>query len=180
MRREQIIAAVRRIITTAGLEALTIARIAAEANVSRGVVTYHFDDKEEIIHATLRAAMRDANRATDAFAVEGSARDLASLAERVAALAGSNSDWWHLYVALLNVAQRSGFYRSELAWVHQQYTQALARLVGNEARATLVLAVLQGLAIQRLVSEDLALGESAQELALLLESWEQERRGIQG
>lgn len=172
IRRQQIVEAVRSIIATEGLEAVTIARIASEAGVSRGVVTYHFESKEEIIHEAMQAAMRDANRAADALAIDGSARDLASLAERLAALAGSNNDWWRLYVALLGVAQQNDFYRSELAWANQYYTAALARLVGSETRATVVLAFLQGFAMQRLVTDDLALGAVTREFALLLESWE--------
>jgi AcrR family transcriptional regulator len=171
LRREQIVSVVRDIIVRESLESVTIARIASEAGVSRGVVTYHFESKEEIIHEAVRAAMHDANKAADALAVEGSAHDLASLAERVAALGGSGNDWWHIYVALLGLAERDSFMRSELAWANRYYRAALARMVGSDARATILLAVLQGLAMQRLVGGDEALGDITAELVSLLEHW---------
>jgi AcrR family transcriptional regulator len=172
MRREQIVAVVRSIVVREGLEAVTIARIASEAGISRGVVTYHFASKEEIIHAAIRAAMSDANRDADALAVEASATGLAALAERVAAQAGSSSDWWHLFVALHGLAERSEFFRSELQWANRHYRAALARIVGSEARAAVLLALLQGMALQRMAGDDLPVADVTREIASLLERWD--------
>jgi AcrR family transcriptional regulator len=172
IRREQVIEAVRRIIVRDGLDAVTIARIAAEADVSRGVVTYHFEHKEEILHDVLRAAMRDANEASETIRIERTAWDIASMAERVAQLADSENDWWRIYVAFLAQAQTSDFYRSELAWVNRHYAEALERIVGNRARAVAIVALLQGLAVQRLVDPDLPVQDVVPEIASLLQAWQ--------
>ncbi len=57
LRREQIIAAARRIVADDGLESLTIAAIENAVDFSRGVITYHFRDKDEIVEAVLRSAV---------------------------------------------------------------------------------------------------------------------------
>jgi AcrR family transcriptional regulator len=172
IRREQIIDAVRRIIVQEGLDAVTIARIAEEADVSRGVVTYHFDHKEQILHDVLRAAMRDANEASATFSVPRTARDLASMAERIAELSRSDNDWWRIYVAFLANAQTSDFYRSELAWVNRHYAQALGQVVDTPGRALTLLALMQGLAIQRMLDPEPPIEEVVSEIASLLEGWQ--------
>src|SRR5215470_9070019 len=92
IRREQIIKAVRSIVSAEGLEAVTISRIAREAGLSRGVVTYHFRDKRTILHDVLTAAIRDANQAVASLPATGAlARNLAELTARVTELAKSGN-----------------------------------------------------------------------------------------
>jgi AcrR family transcriptional regulator len=172
IRRQQIIDAVRRIIAREGLAAVTIARIAEEADVSRGVVTYHFEHKNEILHDVLRAAMRDSNEAGGTLVVEGSARGLASMTERLTELASSDNDWWRIYVAFLAAARSDEFYRAELAWANAHYTDALEKIVGSRERAVIVMALLQGLTMQKLVDSDLPLSDVIPEIAELLSAWQ--------
>jgi AcrR family transcriptional regulator len=172
IRRQQIIDAVRRIIAREGLAAVTIARIAQEADVSRGVVTYHFEHKNEILHDVLRAAMRDSNEAGGTLVVEGSASGLASMTERLTELASSDNDWWRIYVAFLAAARTDDFYRAELAWANSHYTDALEKIVGSRERAIIVMAMLQGLTMQRLVDSELPMSAVIPEIAELLSAWQ--------
>jgi AcrR family transcriptional regulator len=172
IRRQQIIDAVRRIIAREGLAAVTIARIAEEADVSRGVVTYHFERKNEILHDVLRAAMRDSNEAGATLVVDGSAWGLASMTERLAELALSDNDWWRIYVAFLGAAQTDDFYRSELKWANQHYTDALEKTLGSRERAIVLIALLQGLTMLRLVDAELPLRKVIPEIANLLSAWQ--------
>ncbi len=53
LRREQIIQAAFRVATRVGLEQLTIRLVAAEAELSPGLVFFHFDSKETLLLALL-------------------------------------------------------------------------------------------------------------------------------
>jgi TetR/AcrR family transcriptional regulator, cholesterol catabolism regulator len=57
MRRAQIVRAARTIVAEEGLEALTFAALEKRLAFTRGVVTYHFKDKSEIVGAVLASAI---------------------------------------------------------------------------------------------------------------------------
>ena len=78
LRRGQIVAAGRKIVAEEGLEALTISALEGRLTFSRGVITYHFDDKEEIVYAILESAIEEIDGVT-AAGLEGKH----SFAERV-------------------------------------------------------------------------------------------------
>ena len=78
LRRSQIVAAARSIVAGAGMDALTIAALEARLGVTRGVITYHFHDQDEIeravlesvvaeIDASLRGALEEARSHEDAL-----------------------------------------------------------------------------------------------------------------
>ena len=52
-------AAARRIVADEGLEALTFAALERRLAFTRGVITHHFRDKEEIVHAVLVSAVEE-------------------------------------------------------------------------------------------------------------------------
>ena len=177
IRRDQIIKAVRGIIAAEGLEAVTISRIAREAGLSRGVVTYHFRDKRTILHDVLTAAIRDANQAAASLPTKGAlARNLAELTARVTALAMTDSDWWRIYAAFLAKAHREPFYRAELASVDERYRLALKRVLGDRTRATILLALMRGLATQAMVTAEVSLKEITTEVTSVLKCWATPRR----
>ncbi|WP_066368363.1 TetR/AcrR family transcriptional regulator [Herbidospora mongoliensis] len=57
-RREEVVAAARRIILRAGIEAATTRAIAKEAGYSNGVLTHYFADKDEILLSALQSSHR--------------------------------------------------------------------------------------------------------------------------
>ena len=59
LRREQIIGAARSLVSNGGLEALTISKLEDQLDFSRGVITYHFKGKDEIVMAVLHSALDD-------------------------------------------------------------------------------------------------------------------------
>jgi AcrR family transcriptional regulator len=63
LRRGQIVAAARALVAEAGLEALTVSALEARLSFSRGVITYHFENKDEIIDAVLESAIKEIGRA---------------------------------------------------------------------------------------------------------------------
>jgi len=68
LRRHQIVAAARSLVAEGGLEALTIGALERRLEFTRGVISYHFQDKEEIVAALLESAVLDIDTATFARA----------------------------------------------------------------------------------------------------------------
>lgn len=66
LRRGQIVAIARKIVAEEGLEALTIGSLEARLAFSRGVITYHFQNKDDIVHAVLESAIDEINAGTAA------------------------------------------------------------------------------------------------------------------
>ncbi|MEV0247469.1 TetR/AcrR family transcriptional regulator [Nocardia sp. NPDC050712] len=60
VRRRQITAAVRQVIVSGGLEAVTFQTVAAEAGISVRLVQYYFGTKKDFLLATHRSVMEDA------------------------------------------------------------------------------------------------------------------------
>ena len=64
VRRSQIIAAARTIVAQQGLAALTFSSLEAELEFTRGVITYHFKNKDAIVDAVLASALDEIDGAT--------------------------------------------------------------------------------------------------------------------
>ena len=50
IRKDEILEVATRLVARKGWQNTTLADIAREANVSLGVITYHFSNKDEIMH----------------------------------------------------------------------------------------------------------------------------------
>ncbi len=66
LRRSQIISAARGLVAAQGLDGLTISALEKSLGFSRGVLTYHFRDKDEIVAALLESALLEIDAATQA------------------------------------------------------------------------------------------------------------------
>jgi AcrR family transcriptional regulator len=64
LRRKQIVAAARALVAAKGLDALTFGALEKTLKYSRGVITYHFRDKDEIVAAVLESALREIDSST--------------------------------------------------------------------------------------------------------------------
>lgn len=168
-RRRQTILAVRQVIANEGVGAVTIARIAEVMGTSRGVVNYHFANKDEIVREALQSAVKDASEATDQAVSE--ADDLESIVRLVVGLASSDSDWWKIYAAFLAEAVHDEFAREMIRATDRSFRENLATTLGNPARAAIVLALMKGLALQRLVDEEFDVNTALDASADLLVSW---------
>lgn len=62
-RRLQIVAAARRIVAEQGLDALTFGALEESLSFTRGVVTYHFVSKDEIVRAVFASAVAEIDAA---------------------------------------------------------------------------------------------------------------------
>jgi AcrR family transcriptional regulator len=65
-RRAEIVAAARRIVAKHGIEALTFAALEEQLEFTRGVVTYHFSNRDEIVRAVYASAIEEIDAAVRA------------------------------------------------------------------------------------------------------------------
>ncbi|GGN80105.1 TetR family transcriptional regulator [Streptomyces albiflavescens] len=173
--RQRIITAVLQIIGEGGITALTNRRIAKEAGVSLGSVTYHFETQHDLLRESLlhfvRAEARHFTELADQCQTEGlNIEDAASLAGQVAC--GTALDSAHLAPFELYLhAGRDERLREAASKAFSAYdrlaTQILTALGVPDAErlAATTVAVVMGLQLRRL-----ATGSPADDLvdALLL------------
>ncbi|MBS2028660.1 MAG: TetR family transcriptional regulator [Deltaproteobacteria bacterium] len=67
-RRGQILRAARQLVAEDGLDALTFAALEERLAFTRGVITYHFKNKDEIVDAVLQSAIDEIDAGTHAEA----------------------------------------------------------------------------------------------------------------
>jgi AcrR family transcriptional regulator len=63
LRRGQIVTAARRLVAEQGLEALTIGALEDRLSFTRGVITYHFANKDDIVQAVFASAIDEIDAA---------------------------------------------------------------------------------------------------------------------
>jgi AcrR family transcriptional regulator len=170
VRRHQIVMAVRELITTEGASGVTIARIAAVMGTSRGVVNHHFKSKDEILRAALQSAVKDASTATDQIVAESS--DVGSITALVVRLASTGSDWWQVYIAFLAEATHDEFAQTMLRETDRTFRTNLGQTLGDETRAAVALALMKGLALQRVVDETFDTEGALTAASQLLAPWQ--------
>lgn len=73
-RRGEIVAVARQLIVEGGLEGLSIGRLEKRLPYTRGVITHHFANRDDIVDAVLDDAVEEIDRATEEQAVRGMAR----------------------------------------------------------------------------------------------------------
>ena len=73
-RRAEIVAVARQLIVEGGLEGLTIGRLEKRLPYTRGVITHHFANRDDIVDAVLASAIAEIDRATAEEALRGMSR----------------------------------------------------------------------------------------------------------
>ncbi|MBT2555914.1 TetR/AcrR family transcriptional regulator [Arthrobacter sp. ISL-5] len=170
VRRQQIIMASRKLVSTEGVGAVTIAQIAKVMGTSRGVVNHHFESKEEILRATLMSALKDASAATDQSVAAKD--DIGEVTRLVVGLASSENDWWPVYIAFLAESASHQFARKMIQESDRGFRANLAKALGDEARAGVVLGLMKGLALQRVVDDTFDVDEAVAAAIQLLSRWQ--------
>jgi AcrR family transcriptional regulator len=167
LRREQIVEAAVAIITEQGLQNLSLSEIENRAGMSRGQLTYYYPTKEDILLAVfdrlLLLTYQRIGQPQGQDCAEASGWDwVCHLLERLLSQAPANTQFGCLqYTFLSQIGHREDF-RQRLATLYEEWrshmSQGLAsdlaerrpaRQVSPRALATLVQALLHGLAMQR-------------------------------
>lgn len=74
-RRGEIVAVARALLVEGGLEGLTIGRLEKRLPYTRGVITHHFANRDDIVDAVLASAVAEIDRATAEQALPGMSRE---------------------------------------------------------------------------------------------------------
>jgi TetR/AcrR family transcriptional regulator, transcriptional repressor of bet genes len=85
VRRAQLIDATLLTIDQSGLSGTTLASVAQRANISTGIVSHYFGDKDGLLEATMRHILRDLSAATTRRRLSAKAQPRARLRAIVAA-----------------------------------------------------------------------------------------------
>ena len=171
---QAIIDAARRCLSEKGYVATTVAEIAASAGVSRGLLHYYFESKEELLAQVVRAGTDAYMELVEAmFAQSESAEDLArGLVGAARALFESDPTFVNLTMECWTLAHESPLVARELKDLYRQFRDAicegLEEAVGRgiiepaiplEGLAALLLAITDGLVMQFLIHPELAADE---------------------
>jgi AcrR family transcriptional regulator len=171
LRRTQIIAAARAIVARRGLEALTIGELEKRLGYSRGVITYHFRNKDEIVDELLRSAIAEIDEATRARVAAASSRDARIAAVIRAVVQGfvSRVEAVRILVSFWGRLHAEPRIRAANARLYARYRAETAKLLGGRAGdaalATMIVGVVLGIAAQayfdpRRVDVDAAVDEA--------------------
>ena len=168
---EAILEAARACLGERGYTATTIAEIAAQAGVSRGLLHYYFKSKEDLLAQVVRAGTDAHMELLEAiFAQSESADDLAKgLVGAVRAIVKSDPTFVNLSMECWTLAHESPLVAGELADLYRQLRDAMCKgleeaagrgivelAIPPDALAAMLLAITDGLVMQFLICPELA------------------------
>lgn len=162
--RERLVAAAAGLVTSGGLEALSVRAVAAACRVSIGAVQHHFPTKSALLMALLDAVADDVRAAVPGPAEDSAPEEARARLVALAELLGGAVDGaegpikvWIAFVARA-VSDEEVALRHRVLW--SDVEAALARLLRaagaseGDDRAAVLLAALDGLAIARALEPD--------------------------
>ncbi len=160
---QRILDAAQRVLSSEGFPGLTIAKVAAEAGVSRGLLHYYFESKEDMLAQMLRRSTEESWEIIDTLIGEASSVDeladnlVGSMREYAQTHAGSLS----LLAEGLSLARNHPRIRAEMTDLHREGQDAFSerfeamRAAGvagismpSRGLATVTIALFEGLGIE--------------------------------
>lgn len=126
-RREQIAFAACEVVAKHGFEQATVARIAAAAGYTTGMVTHYFDTKQDIILAALRLILHRIEIRLTPGAGQGS--DLVSVLSECLPLDATRLAECAFWTAFWGQVSADRNARKLNAWVHQEYAGVFERCI---------------------------------------------------
>lgn len=164
LRRGQIVAAARTIVAEQGLEALTFVALEQRLSFTRGTITWHFRNKDEIVRAVLQDAVEEIDRAAVA-----AIRAETSLAARARAVVREMTRGWLSsdagivvvsFWGRLGTDADSAELNAALYRRYRGYSSALVRIgqergefspdIDADAMGVVIVGVVHGIALQAL------------------------------
>jgi len=184
-RAREILRAARACLSQRGYASTTIAEIAAEAGVSRGLLHYYFKSKEDLLAQAVRTSGEASLRLIeDTFAESETARELAAgLTQILRSVIAGDPAYVSLSLECWSASRESPIVADELSQLYDRAREAFREGLHGavergvidpgiplEGLASLLVGVTDGLALQFLLKPELASGESiwqAAEIATL-------------
>jgi AcrR family transcriptional regulator len=172
---QAILEAARTCLGERGYAATTIAEIATEAGVSRGLLHYYFKSKEELLAQVVRTSTEAQLEMMAAmFAQSETAHDLATgLANGLRAIVESDPTYINLALELWTVARESPLVARELEDLYRRFREAIRENLAEAAMrgvisptipldglAALLVGITDGLIWQFLINPELVADEA--------------------
>jgi AcrR family transcriptional regulator len=162
--RERLIAAGYLVLSEKGYEATTVKEVAHVAGVSPGLFHYYFASKDELLRAVLQeAGVRYGRLMGELRATVPPDRFLETAFDTVRERIRQEPGWYRLHYELYALGLRNPTFQpvlgEMLGYIRQMFSRAFQGVTGgDEARAqalaAVVLACLDGLALQQLAQPD--------------------------
>jgi AcrR family transcriptional regulator len=157
-RRAEVAAAVWRVVSAEGLEAVTVRRVAAETGMSTSVVSHYFAGKDDLLRFTARLVMERGRARAEAQPLgAGRARALLATALPVDAERRTEARIWFAFLGLAVsrpelAAEQARAYRAwRAALAAALLAEGLPPELDAEAEAAGLIAVVDGLTVQAVV-----------------------------
>ena len=177
--RARIIAAAYKVLAEKGYEATTLREISREAQAAPGLVHYYFGGKDQLLVEVLQAAGRRFTRATEQLAQQRPTDQFIEAAltqplERVY----QEPEWYRLRYELFSLGLHNPTIapgmRDLLAQGRQDVGKAVARAetrapIESTTLAAILLAVFDGLALQKIIDPDFDIEASYRLLTRMLD-----------
>lgn len=177
-RRQQVAAAVLRLVARHGVSSVTLNDVAAESSWSRGVLTHFFGTKDQLLEAALRHGMWEASEGLRRAAQAPDSREALRLVlQEALPVDGRRVAFLRVYVAYLAQAMHTEHLREYFAFNHRVWRQQLRTTIERgqrageiaahldpEAAAEALAAMTEGLRMRALVDAELT---PADQLAVL-------------
>jgi AcrR family transcriptional regulator len=169
---QRILAAARRLMATGGFEALKLSAIAREAGESKASIGYHFGNKAGLVTALVDSLAHDANRGLieDTATAPGGEARIRALIDGETRIA-ADAESFQSFFEILPHALRDPDLRGRVAALYDGYRETVLRCLDAgpaaaelRAFAMLMIAIVDGLAIQHGLDPDGADVRSATEL----------------
>jgi AcrR family transcriptional regulator len=151
LRRAQIVAAARAVIAKGALEALTFSGLEKQLGYTRGVITYHFKNKDEIVDAVLASAIDDIDRsaAAEVAAAHGTRERAAAVVRAQVRGFLANPEAVRVLFAFLGRLSAEPRIRTANARLYARYRRLTREATGgDEALATVIVALVLGIVSQ--------------------------------
>lgn len=105
-RREEIMAATRRVLVTRGVTLLRVADVAKAAKLSPGIIHYYFDSKEELLRATFEDTFTTSLERRGMLLKKDIPADekLHQLLKTYVPAHRDSIEWWHVWMQLWTAA----------------------------------------------------------------------------
>lgn len=170
-RAEAILAAAARVMAREGYGGATVAAVAEEAGVSRGLLHYYFESKDHLVARVLRRNVGRSSELLRSIAGEasGPAAFARRLAEELRAVASAEPALFTVLAVGLSASRRSRVIGEELRGLHAAFTRVLEDAFGGwveaglmpgdrplRGLAVLVTALVDGLGLDLVAVEGLA------------------------
>jgi AcrR family transcriptional regulator len=156
-RRAEVAAAVWRVVSRDGLEAVTVRRVAAETGMSTSVVSHYFADKDDLLRLAFRLVVERGRARVEAQARAGSAgraRALLVTGLPLDAERRAEARVWFSFLGLaltrpdLAVEQRAAYRAWRGALAAALRDEGLPERLDADAEAAALIALVDGLAVQ--------------------------------